>query len=151
MIGLMPTGTGATTCPKGVASIGLAGSQFGLVGSDVGEHSEMSTIDTEPGDVPFPWLATTISFSPDARSAHTGREFGHVVVPVAGVQPTGIVLTGVSSALVWALITDTVPSVWFRIKARRVSSVITPYTGPLPTVSHAEMVLAATARRRSRA
>src|ERR1017187_11040206 len=95
MIGLVPTGTVATTCPKDVESIGLIASQFGLVGSDEAEHSEMSTIDTEPGDVPFPLLATTNSFSPDARSAHTGA------------VPTGIVLTGVSSALVWELITDT--------------------------------------------
>src|SRR5664280_2978066 len=116
IIGLMPTGIVAITCPKLVASIGLAGSQFGLVGSAEGEHSEMSMMDTEPGDEPSPSFATTNSFRPGARSAHTG----------AG--PTGIVFSGVSSALVWLLITDTVPSVWFRMKARRVSKVITPYT-----------------------
>ena len=57
--------------------------------------------------------------------------------------PTAIVATGVSSALVCALITVTVPSVWFRMKARRLSSVITPYTGPRPTGSVVEIVLPA--------
>src|ERR1700728_1261247 len=99
MIGLMPTGIVAIVWPNVLASIGLVGSQFGLVGSAVAEHSGILMIETEPGVVPFPSFATTSSSSPDARSAHTGR------------VPTAIVFTGVSSALVCELITDTVPSV----------------------------------------
>ena len=120
--------------PNVVASIGFAALQFGLVGSAVAEHSGILTIVTEPGVVvPLPSLATTSSSSPDARSAHTGR------------TPTGIVLAdefgSVSSAFVCELITETVPSVWFRMNTRRWSSVITPYTGPRPTGSVVEIVL----------
>ena len=61
MTGLCPTGTVARTWPKPTASMGLVGSQLGLVGSAATEQSGMLMMLTEPGEVPLPALATTSS------------------------------------------------------------------------------------------
>ena len=94
MMGFTPTGILARICPKPMASTGLLGSQFGLVGSAATEHRGMLMMLTEPAVVPFPAFATTSSLRVGARSA----QLGAVPVPRAMgfVLPAG----GVSSALV---------------------------------------------------
>src|SRR6516162_4102854 len=116
MRGFTPTGTFASTCPKPLASIGLLTSQFGLPGRADAEQRGMLMMLTEPGDFPVPALATTNSLRVGARSAHTGE------------TPTGIGFaagagTG-SSWFVCELMTETVPSLWFRMNARLPSAVI---------------------------
>src|SRR5579871_6415530 len=98
MMGLIPTGTVATTWPKLAASTGLVGSQLGLLGRTVEEQSGTVMMDTDPGVVPVPRSSTTSSSRLLAISAHTGW------------TPTGILLIFASRALVWVLMTDTVLS-----------------------------------------
>src|ERR1700733_11704444 len=136
MRGLTPTGMGARTVPKPAASTGLLGSQLGLVGRATAEQSGMLMMLTEPGLTPSPALATTISLRAGAKSAQSGE----VPTAIGLVAPEGTV----SSWLVWTLMTLTVPSVWFMMKARRVSAVMMPYTGPRPTgIGVGSMVLVA--------
>ena len=118
MRGLMPTGTFARTVPKPTASTGLLGSQLGLFGRAVAEQRGMLMMLTEPACTPSPALATTISLRVGAKSAQSGD------------WPTGIGLVApagtISSRLVCALMTLTVPSVWFMMKARLASAVMIP-------------------------
>src|SRR6201999_3902670 len=125
---LIPTCTVARTVPNVVASTGLLGSQVGLVGSVVAEHSGMLTMLNDPVEVPVPSFATTISLLVGTRSAHTGA------------TPTGIVGAVESSVLVCALMAVIVLSPWFMMNARRPSPVITPYTGWCPTGKVVEIV-----------
>src|SRR5271156_3539057 len=110
MRGLMPTGTVAMTVPKPTASTGLLGSQLGLIGRAAAEHSGMLMMLSDPGLTPSPALATTISLRAGAKSAQSG-EAPTVIGLVAGIGT-------MSSWLVWALMTETVPSPWFMMKAR---------------------------------
>src|ERR1700722_7470705 len=103
MRGLTPTGTVARTVPKPAASTGLLGSQLGFVGRALAAQSGMLMTLTEPGLTPSPALATTISLRTGAKSAQRGDW----PTTMGLVAPEGTV----SSALVWALMTLTVPSV----------------------------------------
>src|SRR5215469_3021001 len=123
--GLTPTGTVASTVPKPTASIGLFGSQFGFVAGEAALQSGMLMMLSDPGCVPSPWFSTTSCEVSGERSAHTGCSPS---VPVAGI--TGIATSG---PLFTTLITFTVPEPLFRMNARLPSSVITPYTGSIPT------------------
>src|SRR5580704_2495285 len=133
MRGLTPTGTFARTWPKPVASAGFVGSQLGLVGSALVLQSGMLMMLTDPGVVPLPALATTISLRVGAKSAQSGA----TPTAMGLLLPLGTI----SSWLVWTLMTDTVLSPWFMMKARLPSAVITPYTGVFPTGMVLERVL----------
>ncbi len=102
MRGLTPTGTVARIWPKPTASTGLLGSQPGLLGSVVAEQSGILMMLTEPGLMPSPALATTISLRVGAKSAQSGE----VPTVMGFVLPEG----ATSSRFVWALMTLTVPS-----------------------------------------
>src|SRR5271167_1288895 len=110
MRGLTPTGTVARTVPKPAASTGLLGSQLGLEGRAFAEQRGMLMMLTEPAWTPSPALATTISLRKGAKSAQSGE----VPTEIGLVAPAGTM----SSWLVCALMTLTVPSVWFMMKAR---------------------------------
>src|ERR1700722_1305492 len=103
MRGVTPTGTVARTVPKPTASTGLLRSEVGLVTCVVVLQSGMLMILSEPGLTPSPALATTSSLRVGAKSAQRGE----VPTGMGLVAPAGTI----SKALVWALITDTVPSV----------------------------------------
>src|ERR1700733_12637692 len=115
MTEFIPVGTFARTVPKPTASTGLLGSQLGLVGRAVAEQRGMLMMLAEPGLTPSPALATTISFRVGAKSAQRGE----APTLIGLVAPAGTV----SSRLVWALMTLTVPSPWFMMKARLASAV----------------------------
>src|SRR5258708_21785889 len=118
MTELIPVGTVARTVPKPTASTGLLGSQLGLLGRAATEQSGMLMMLAEPGLTPSPAFATTISLRVGAKSAQSGE----VPTLIGLVAPAGTT----SSRLVWALMTLTVPSPWFIMKARLASLVMTP-------------------------
>src|SRR3984885_4695917 len=131
MTGFTPTGTVATTVPKPIASTGLVRSQFGLPTRAVAEQSGMLMTLSDPGLTPSPAFATSNSLRTGAKSAQSGLTVAGLVHAGAMQSAIGFVVPGgvvgtISSALVCALITETVPSPWFRMNARLASPLMTP-------------------------